>query len=226
MPARAKRRWSGRQRAGAGAPDVGAALRRERLALAAALGDRRPRRGLPARPGDGGTVRLRRPGARCRHRRRDPASARAMSSRRALPPWRSASRARASSNYSSDIDPILLYDPEVLPRRAARRAGRSGAAGRAQRGRDALRRRITKAMSSASICGCGPASGSVAAGDFASMRRCRITKARRWRGSGRRSSGRGRRRAISRRARTSCARSAPSCGARTSISGRSRKSAG
>jgi glutamate-ammonia-ligase adenylyltransferase len=31
-------------------------------------------------------------------------------------------------NYSSDIDPILLYDPALLPRRRARRAGRGGAA--------------------------------------------------------------------------------------------------
>jgi glutamate-ammonia-ligase adenylyltransferase len=102
--------------AGAGAPDVGAALRREKqaLALTLAIGDLAGAfpllrvtgelsafadRALDAAIAEG--IRRRVPGAR-------PAGFLAL----AL-----GKHGAGELNYSSDIDPILLFDPETLPRR-------------------------------------------------------------------------------------------------------------
>ena len=49
-------------------------------------------------------------------------------------------------NYSSDIDPILLYDPETLPRRAARGARRGGGADRRGAWSRSVRRAPATAM--------------------------------------------------------------------------------
>jgi glutamate-ammonia-ligase adenylyltransferase len=116
--------------AGTGAPDVAAALRRERLGLAAALGI-----------GDlAGAFSLKRVMAELSafaDRALDAAIADAIRRRTGEEPAGFSALALGKHgagelNYSSDIDPILLYDPELLPRRerdepgeAAQRVARS-----------------------------------------------------------------------------------------------------
>jgi hypothetical protein len=114
-------------------------------------------------------------------------------------------------NYSSDIDPILLYDRERLPRRASDDPG-------------CFRATAMKATRCASISGCARRARS-ARSPCRWAQRWRIIRDRRWRGSAPPSPAPGRLRGMWRRARTSSPRSGPLCGAASSISARSRRSA-
>ena len=102
--------------AGADAPDVGAALRRERLALAVALG-------VGDLAGGFALTRVVEELSDFADRAMDAAIAAAIQAR--VPEAEPAGfialalgkHGARELNYSSDIDPILLYDPERLPRR-------------------------------------------------------------------------------------------------------------
>ena len=59
-------------------------------------------------------------------------------------------------NYSSDIDLILLYDPDRLPARDPSETPAPPPAAGAEFHRPARRAHLARAMSSASICGCVP----------------------------------------------------------------------
>ena len=105
------------RQAGVGAADVGVALRRERLALALALAVGDLAVALPL-------MRVVEELSGFADRALDAAIAAAIARRApdAEPVGFSAialgKHGAQELNYSSDIDPILLYDPEVLPRRA------------------------------------------------------------------------------------------------------------
>ena len=96
--------------------DVATALRRERLGLALVLARRRPCRCIRSREGHARTLDLCRPrvarGAGSRDRKRVPDAEPIGMIGLAL-----GKHGAGELNYSSDIDPILLYDPETLPRR-------------------------------------------------------------------------------------------------------------
>ncbi|NBC37039.1 bifunctional [glutamine synthetase] adenylyltransferase/[glutamine synthetase]-adenylyl-L-tyrosine phosphorylase [Novosphingobium sp. FSY-8] len=106
--------WS--RRAGAGAPDIGAALRRERLALALALG-------IGDLAGAFPLARVVEELSDLADRALDAAMAHAITSRvpDAVPAGFFAlglgKHGARELNYSSDIDPILLFDPDTMPRR-------------------------------------------------------------------------------------------------------------
>ena len=140
--------------AGAGAEDVAVALRRERraLALALAIGDLA-----------GAFPLLEVTGALSDFADRALDAAIADAIRRRVPDavpegfvaLALGKHGARELNYSSDIDPILLYDPRTLPRRARDDAGE--AAQRVARGVVETLSRVTpRAMSSGSTCGCGP----------------------------------------------------------------------
>ena len=59
-------------------------------------------------------------------------------------------------NYSSDVDLLLLFDPETLPQRGARRCRRSGGAHRPAADRAAAEADRGRLCRSASTCGFGP----------------------------------------------------------------------
>ncbi len=80
-------------------------------------GDGRSCRRLPAAARDARAVRLRRPGSGCGDRRRASGGACPMRSPPASCALALGKQGARELNYSSDIDPILLYDPATLPRR-------------------------------------------------------------------------------------------------------------
>ena len=131
--ARARRRSTGRARAGDGRADVGARAAPRAAGAGDRAGDRRPRRRVPARAGDGGAERLRRPRARCRASPTHPRAACPMPSRPgfiALALGKHGAR-RAQLQLRHRPDPALRPRAPAPPR--ARRAGRGGAALRARR---------------------------------------------------------------------------------------------
>ena len=207
--------------AGEGIADVGVALRRERTALAVALaiGDL-----AGAFPLDRVMAEL----SALADRALDAAMAAAVMRRLPDLPREDATtgfialalgkHGAGELNYSSDIDPILLYDPETLAAPSARRTGRSSATLCPRRraavvGRHGGGIRVPRRSAAAS--------GNPKSARWPSrwVRRCRITNPARWRGSGRHSSARAQHRAISPLARNFSTRSSLSSGVAASISG-------
>jgi hypothetical protein len=85
-------------------------------------------------------------------------------------------------NYSSDIDPILIFDPQTLPRRGAGGTGRGRGPPGAAHGRAACPRAMAMAMCSASICACARPRRRRRS-PCRSRRRSAIMRAWRWAGS-------------------------------------------
>lgn len=105
------------RRAGDGAPDLGAALRREKLAMALALGIGDLAGVFPLLKVTGELTAL-------ADRALDQAIAQAILARapdsepKGFALLALGKQGAGELNYSSDVDPILIYDPETLPRRA------------------------------------------------------------------------------------------------------------
>ncbi len=112
--------------AGDGAGDLGSALRRERIALSVALG-------VGDLAGAFSLTRVMQELSDCADRALDRAIAHVIAERtdgeaaQGLYALALGKQGARELNYSSDIDPILLYDPETLPRRAKDEPGEAAA---------------------------------------------------------------------------------------------------
>ena len=209
------------RQAGEGAPSVGSALRRERLAYATtlAIGDL-----AGAFPVAQVMAEL----SELADRALDSAIGAAIRKRvdNAEPQGMIAlalgKHGAGELNYSSDIDPILLYDPETLPRRERDEPGEA-----AQR----YAREVVKLLSENTDEGyvfrvdlrLRPGLRSQPAGDFLQRGSYALSRARHWRGSVPHLSALAPRRVILRRAKVSLRRSGPSSGEAASTTERSRK---
>jgi glutamine synthetase adenylyltransferase len=208
--------------AGEGAPDLGAALRREKLATALVLAIGDLAGAFPLLRVTGELTAL-------ADRALDRAIAHAITTR--VPDAAPAGfvalalgkQGAGELNYSSDIDPILLYDPATLPRRP-----RDEPAEAALHVARTLLRLVSQVDGEGYVFRVDlrlrPPARS-ARWRCRWKRRSRITNPPRWRGNAPPSSARARQRAMCRWASISSPRSAPSCGANRWISARSTRSA-
>ena len=137
--ATARPRWPAARRAGEGAPDVAVGAAARAAGAGDRAGDRRPGRRVSARRGSWPSSA---PSPTGRSTRRSPMPSAAACPMPRPPGFTAIALGKQGAqelNYSSDIDPILLYDPARLPRRERDEPGEAAQRYAADGGRDARR---------------------------------------------------------------------------------------